>query len=182
MIELACPETCSYLIEARTRANQREMELRRKETAADPRNLRLNERALVALDAIQLAIVNAQCGIGASGFRDLDDAEMLAAIEVAIKNLETEDSGLIYEHRAASQRIGELSRRIRESLDESAKGVAPEARPRRSEMLKAATFIREAVAAHIKRAAGDPESARTYLRYICLFYHWPEETSKPLIV
>lgn len=182
MIELACPETCSYLIECRTSASQREMTLRRKETAADPRNLKLNERGLLALDGIQRAIINAQRGIGASAFRDLDDAEMLAAIENTIKNLETEESGLIYEHRAASPRISELSRRIRDGLDEIANEAPVEARPRRSEILKALAFIREAAAAHIQRAAGDPEASRTFIRYITLFYPWPEQATTPLIV
>ena len=182
MIELACPESCSYLIEARTTASQREMALRRKETADDPRDLRLNERGLLALDGIQRAIVNAQRGIGASAFRDLDDAEMLAAIENTIKNIETEDSGLIYEHRAASPRIGELSRRIRDGLDEIVKEVPVESRPRRTEVLKALAFMREAAAAHIRRAAGDPEASRTFIRYVTLFYPWPEQATPPLIV
>jgi hypothetical protein len=182
MIELACPETCSYLIEARTSASQREMALRRKETAGDPRDLKLNERGLLALEGIQRAIVNAQRGVGASAFRDLDDAELLASIENTIKNLETEESGLIYEHRAASPRIGELSRRIRDGLEEIAKDASPEARPRRAEILKALTFMREAANAHIRRAAGDPEASRTFVRYITLFYPWPEQATTPLIV
>jgi len=182
MLELACPESCSYLIEARTSVSQREMALRRKETAEDPRDLTLNERGFVALEAIQRAVVNSQRGIGASAFRDLNDAEMLAAIENTIRNIETEESGLIYEHRADSPRIGELSRRIREGLDEIAKEVPVEARPRRSEKLKALTFIREAAVAHIRRAAGDPEASRTFIRYIALFYAWPEQSTAPLII
>ena len=180
MIELPCPESCSYLIEARTSASQREMALRRRETASDPRDLSLNEREFLALDGIQRAIVSAQRGIGASAFRDLDDAEMLAALENTIKNLETEESGLIYEHRAASPRIGELSRRIRDGLDEIAKAPA-EARPRRSEILKALTYMREAANAHTQRAAGNPDATRTFVRYITLFYPWPEDVTRPLI-
>jgi hypothetical protein len=182
MIELACPESCSYLIEARTSAGEREMALRRKETATDPRDLTLNERAFIALDGIQRAIVNAQRGIGGSAFRDLDDAEIRAAVENTIKNLETEESGLIYEHRAASHRIGELSRRIREGLDEIAKEAPAEARPRRSEILKALTFIRESANAHTQRAAGDHDAKRTFVRYITLFYPWPEQATTPLIL
>lgn len=158
------------------------MGLRRKETAADPRDLKLNERGLLALDGIQRAIVNAQRGIGASAFHNLDDAEMIDAIENTIKNIETEESGLIYEHRASSSRVGELSRRIRDGLDEIAKEAPAEARPRRTEILKALTVIREAAAAHIQRAAGDPEASRTFIRYISLFYPWPEQATTPLIV
>lgn len=182
MIELPCPESCSYLIEARATVSQREMALRRKETASDPRDLTLNERAYVALDSIQRALVNAQRGVGSSGFRDLDDADTLAAIEITIKNLETEESGLIYEHHAPSARIGELSRRIREGLEVFTKEVPSEARPRRSEILRALTFIREMVNAHIRRAAGDPAATRSFIRYITLFYPWPEESTRPLLI
>ena len=182
MIELACPETCSYLIEARTSTSQREMALRRKETAANPRDLALNERALIALDAIERAIVDAQRGIGAIAFRDLNDAEILAAVENTIKNLETEESGLIYEHRAASSRISELNRRMRDGLDAIGKDMPAEGRPRRSEILRALAFIREAVNAHVQRAAGDSEASRTFIRYTSLFYPWPKEATTPLIV
>lgn len=182
MIELPCPETCSYLIDARKSANEREMAIRSKETATDPRDVRLNERALLALDGIQRAVVHAQRGIGATAFRDLDDAEMLAAIENTIRNIETEDSGLIYEHRAASPRIGELSRRIRQGLDEITKDVPVEARPRRTDVLKALVFMREMASAHLRRAGGTPDASRSFIRYITLFYPWPEQTTTPLIV
>lgn len=182
MIELACPESCSYLIDARNSAGERELAFRRKETATDPREGKLSERAFVALDAIQRAVVNAQRGIGATGFRDLDDAEILAAIENTIRNIETEESGLIYEHRAASPRIGELSRRIRQGLDEITKDVPVEARPRRTDVLKALAFMRELASAHLRRADGTPDAARSFIRYITLFYPWPDQTATPLIV
>jgi hypothetical protein len=182
MIELACPETCSYLIEARTSASQREMALRRKEAAANPRDLTLNDRALSALDAIERAIVNVQRGVGGVGFDDLADDEILAAVENAIKNLETEESGLIYEHRAAARRIDDLSRRIRAGLDEIGKDQPADTRPRRSDILRALTFTRESVKAHTQRTAGDSEASRSYIRYISLFYPWPEEATRPLIL
>ena len=182
MIELACPESCSYLIEARTSSSKREMELRRKETAEEPRNLTLNERSFVALDAIQHAVVKAQRGIGAVGFRDLDDAEVLAAVETTIRNIETEGSGLIYEHPAASPRIGDLSRRIRDGLEDMAKELPAEERPRRSDILKALSFVLEAINAHKRRAAGDPTGSRNFIRYIALFYPWPEQKTTPLIL
>src|SRR6185369_15705992 len=101
MIELACPSSCSYLIEARSNASEREMALRRRETASDRRDMSLNERGLIALDAIERAIVNAQRGIGGAALRDLDDLQILGALEHTIKNRETEESVLIYEHPAA---------------------------------------------------------------------------------
>ncbi len=181
MIELACPESCPYLVDARVSAGKRESALRAKEaitvTASD---VTLNERALTSLEAIELAIVNAQRGVGSPAIHHIDDAEILAAIQNTIKNLETEESGLIYEHRAAIPRIDELSRRIRDGLDKF-EDIPAEERPRRSEILKALTFTRESVKAHGKRAAGDLAASRSYIRYISLFYPWPEEATRPLI-
>ena len=105
MIDLACPESCPYLINARASAVERERELRRREpsTIGAP-DLSLNQRALTCVQAIERALVDAARGVGELSIHDLDDTEILAAIENAVKNLETEESGLIYEHRAGTSR------------------------------------------------------------------------------
>jgi len=182
MIELACPETCPYLIEARVNASEREMALRRQETAQHPRDLMLNDAAVRVLDAIGGAIVSVQRGGDAAAFQSLNDSDVLAALQITIKNFETEDSGLIYEHRADAHRIDELSRRIRGHIEEIGKDQPADTRPRRSDMLKALTFTRDAVKAHMLRAPNDPESSRTFIRYTSLFYPWPPETASPLII
>jgi hypothetical protein len=181
MIELPCPESCTYLIQARASSRERELALRQKEISSGSHGISLNERAFVALDRIQRTIIDAQRGIGPLSFSDLDDASTLAAVENTIKNLETEETGLIYEHRAASPKIGDLSKRIREGLDEMAKEAA-EVRPRRSEILKALGFISESLKAHVNRADGDPEAARSFIRYLTLFYPWPSEATRPIII
>ena len=181
MIELACPESCPYLSEARASASQRETSLRVKEASAvDPRSLLLGDRALIALDRIERAIVNVQRGVEGTALRDLADGEILEAVENTIKNVETEESGLIYEHHAATSRIAEVSRGIRESLEVTIEDIPPEARPRRSDIIKALGFTRDAVRAHIQRAS--TIGSRSYIRYIALFYPWPEDATRPLIV
>lgn len=182
MIELACPETCSYLIEARSSASQRERLMLQKERAANPGNPGLTERGLVALNIIEQAIVNTQRGVEGIALRDLTDEEIFAAVENAIKNTETEESGLIYEHGSASPRITEVSRRIREALDKMGAGISAEARPRRSDALKALTFTREAVKAHMRHAAGDAEVSRGYMRFVTLFWPWPEAETRPILL
>lgn len=182
MIELACPESCSYLVEARSTASQRERLLLQKEAASNPRDLRLTERGLLALNIIEQAIVNTQRGVEGAALRDLTDEEVFAAVENAIKNAETEESGLIYEHGSASPRIAEVSRRIREALDKMSAEIPAEARPRRSDSLKALAFTREALKAHIRRAAGDANESRSYVRYVTLFSPWPEEATKPILL
>ena len=181
MIELPCPETCSYLIEARTSVGHREKELRRKE-ASDRRTLILNDRELVSVHAIEVAVVQAQRGIGAFSFRDMKDADMLAAVENCAKNLDTEESGLIYEHRSHAPRVDELSRSIKTTFDEMFKDVAAEHRPRNADLTRALNYTREGLQAHLKRPSTNADSARSYLRFISLFHPWPEEATSPLIV
>jgi len=181
MIELACPESCSYLVEARATASQREKLLLRKEAETNPRDLlRMTERALLALNVIEEAIVQTQRGISGPALHDLNDAEAIDALENAIRNAETEESGLIYEHSAASTRISEVSRRVREALSKMAEEIPAEMRPRRADILKALTFSRDAAKAHLRRAGSQPSFS--YIRYITLFSPWPEEASRPLIV
>ena len=181
MIELPCPETCSYLIEARTSVGHREKELRRKE-ASDRRTLILNDRALVSVHAIEVAVVQAQRGIGAFSFRDMKDADMLAAVENCAKNLDTEESGLIYEHRSHAPRVDELSRSIKTTFDEMFKDVPVEHRPRNADLTRALNYTREGLQAHLKRPSTNADSARSYLRFISLFHPWPAESTSPLIV
>lgn len=181
MIELACPETCSYLLEARASAGHRERDLRVKESA-DPHTLLLNDRALIAVNAIERAIVQAQRGTGPVSFRDLNNSDVLAAIENSAKNLETEETGLIYEHRTATPKIDDLSRSIRNALDGLSKELPPEARPRRSEFIRALNFTRDALEAHLKRPSAGSEGERSYIRFISLFHPWPEDATRPLIV
>jgi len=182
MIELSCPESCPYLIEARTNASQREFALRRQETAQHPRDLMLNDAELLVLDAIGAAIVSAQRSGGSTMFRGLNDHDVLAAVEIAIKNVETEESGLIYEHHASSHQIDELSGRIRGQIDEIGKDQPADTRPRRRDILKALTFTLDSVKAHTLRSPDDPDSSRSFVRYTALFYPWPEQATRPLIV
>lgn len=182
MIELACPESCSYLTEARSSAGQRERLLLQKEAAANPRDLSLTERSLLALNIIEQAIVDTVRGVEGAPLRDLTDEEVVAAVENAIKNAETEQSGLIYEHSASSPRIAKVSVQIREALDKMSAEIPAEARPRRSDALKALTFTREAVKAHMRRAIGDADPSRSYVRYVTLFSPWPEEATNPILL
>ena len=183
MIELACPESCPYLQSARTQAGERESELRRKELAAEGKPApRFDDKFLSAVYMVEAAIIGAQRGTGGAGFADLLDEEALAAIENSIKNLETEESGVIYEHRAQSLRIQEVSRRIREGFDELNNRAGNDERLRRGDMIKGLKYVRDSVRAHALRGEADPARTRSYLRHITLFFPWPDEATKPLII
>ena len=179
MIELACPESCDYLRSARESVRERELELRRREAAASGTiKPEVSREMLPVLLTIESAIINAQRGVKGSRLDDLKDRDALAAVETAIKNLQTEDSGLIYEHRATTTRIEEVSRRIRSMLDELAARLPAEAQPQRSQVLQSLERVRESIQAHIKRGEGD----RSYLRVAALYLPWPKETAGPQII
>jgi hypothetical protein len=180
MIELACPESCSYLIEARTSASQREKELRKKE-AVTPRALMLSDRALIGVNALERAIVQAQRGLGPISFREMNDADVLAAVEILARNLQTEESGLIYEHHGSAPKIDRLSRGIREAVEQMVNEIPPEIRPRHTDMVRAVEFTRDNVSAHLKRKTPALDN-RSYIRFISLFHPWPEDATRPLIV
>jgi hypothetical protein len=179
MVELACPESCSYLQDARRSAGAREHEQRAREAAASGRPAPdVDQRSLVALLAVDSALVEIMRGVKGAGIKDLQDYEALAAIETTIKNFGTEQSGLIYEHRAPSPRVEDVSRRLRDKLDEINDRVPAESRLGREEIMKALHLISNMIESHMRRGAG-PDS---YVRFISLFFPWPEESTKPLII
>jgi hypothetical protein len=178
MIELACPEHCQFLISAREQAKDREIPVLLKQMNETDVVPRMTDRTWAAMFMVGGAIVSVQRGLGAPALRDLSDSEILEAVENTSRNLETEESGLIYEHHVASPRVDAVRRKIRESFEESSKRLSSEERLRRSEILTALKFARIAVKSHLQRE-GD---GRSYLRYLCLHYPWPDEASRPLIV
>ncbi len=179
MVELACPESCSYLQDARRTASAREHEQRAREAAASGRRApQVDQRSLVAMLAVDSALIDIIRGVKGPAVKDLHDDEALAGIETTIKNFGTEQSGLIYEHRAPSPRVEGVTRRIRERLDEVNERLPAESRFSREEIIKALQSISSMVESHIRRGS-EPDS---YVRYISLFFPWPEESTKPLIV
>ena len=183
MLELACPEDCQYLIDARAHAGSRESELIRPElTRAKTRSRLESNRFVAALYALDSGVIAVNRGIETEAIRDLVDEEVLLALENVLKNLETADSGLIYEHRPPTMRIQRLSRGIQEALEKAIKEAPPEMRPSRSDQVDAVKLNIERVRAHMKRGGEEPARSRSYLRHVSLYYAWPVESTKPLII
>jgi hypothetical protein len=179
MIELACPEACTYLQSARDSVENREQEFRAREAAARGNVLpEVTERMLPTLITIETGILNAKRGINGTAIDDIVDAEILAAVENVIRNYRIEESGLIYEQTAASPRIEAVGRRIRAALDDLVERYAAEFRPRRAEILQTLERVRETIESHMKRGEGE----RSYLRFISLFSPYPEEAAGPRII
>ncbi|MEW6212580.1 MAG: hypothetical protein AB1631_29920 [Acidobacteriota bacterium] len=182
MIELRCPESCQYLNSARSESNERENELRTKELAEEGRApMSLSQRELALVNLILESVVEAHRGHNGPTLSNLIDAEIFDALENALKNIETETSGIIYEHHASTPRIEDVSRRIRAALDDLAGRIIAEQRPKRSEMIQALRFARDEAAAHIKRSKESNDS-RAFLRNIALYAPWPQEETSRLII
>ena len=178
MIELACPESCPYLRDARSEVGQRETKLRLKDEVFANAARGITPRLVPVLLSIESAIVNSQRGIDGTAMADLKDSEILEAIETTIKNIETEKNGIIYEHPAVSARVEALSRRIKTKLEKLAAETPAELRPRHADILKTLSVEHAAIGFHIKRN----ETDTSYLRYIALFVPWPEQETRPLII
>ena len=186
MIELACPESCQYLRSAREQAIARERELQSKENAtATPAEARLLSADLEIAPRLMPLVYAADGAIVRTvreTFSDLEDPEVLAALDNAIKNFETESTGLIYEHRTSSPRVQAISDSIRFMLEALARETDVEQRVTRSDMIAAVKYVRSRVSRHLKRSENEPGNSRGFIRQAVLFYPWSEQETKPLIV
>lgn len=186
MIELACPESCQYLRSAREQAIARERELQSKEAAsATPGEARLLEAdadIVPRLRPLVYVVDEAIVRTLRETFRDLEDLEALAALDNAIKNFETESTGLIYEHRTSSPRVQAISHNIRSTLEALSGKSGLEDRVTRADMISAIKYVRSRIRRHVKRAEKEPSNSRGFIRQVALFYPWSPEATKPLIV
>lgn len=139
--------------------------------------MNVTERSFPLAFVVQGAILGAYRGVKGEAMRGLKDSEILEAVANAKKNLETRDSGLIYEHQAAP-RVEALSRAIREALDDIDERTAVESRLRQDEVLKLLELMHAWIEAHMRNGEYD----NSYLRQISLFIPWPSEMTKPLII
>jgi len=187
MIELACPDSCQYLRSAREQAIERERELQKKEAASasetpEARLLAADSDIAPRLMPLVYVVDEAIVRTLRETFRDLEDAEALAALDNAIKNFETESTGLIYEHRTSSPRIQTTSNNIRSMLEELAGKSGLEDRVTRADMIAAIKHVRYRVRRHLRRTEKEPGNSRGFIRQVALFYPWAVEATKPLII
>ena len=182
MTEFACPESCDYLNAARAQTAEREAELRAREREAGVVYPELPEEWIALAAVAEKAIVETYRFPERSEVAKLTNAEIAAAMRNAVANLQTRESGLIYEHAAASHRIEDLSLRVREALMEAVmeavRGGPPDRRPGGRDLINVLQYHRAAAEGHMRRG----EDEFSYLRYMALYVAWPEEDSAPLIV
>src|SRR5580692_4507261 len=102
MVEIACKESCLFLHTAREQSADRRGDMLGKSEKARSKIPRAPaDYWFHILSTTHSAIVEIQ----RTKFKDVDDSEILAALINARQNLETADTGLVYEHRSTSPRV-----------------------------------------------------------------------------
>ncbi|MGH9829847.1 MAG: hypothetical protein ACREDR_42090, partial [Blastocatellia bacterium] len=129
-------------------------------------NRPFTEAEVHALVATEAAIVQAR----RSHLKGITDKDILDAIENARKNLQTADTGLIYEHHAASPVVRELSRYIRDGIEEFNEEALSSQKVTTVDELNAFERLAEIVQIHIERG----EDEQSYLRSISVRVPWDD--------
>lgn len=178
MIELACPEDCRYLHDARVATMERRTR-KLVQHLVDQGKEELIEtlkRFESVIHLIDQAIVEVQ----RYAFRDLTDAEVLEGVNNALKTYETLDRGVIYAHKAESPRIQAITNAILRALDEVRTDLQKQARSSlitTRDYLACLRFVAEEVQSDVK-SQGDP---RAYLRHSALFHPYPKKETQVII-
>lgn len=179
MIELACPESCLYLRDARQAAGARRTPKLLQYLAANDKVHLFDafDRFNAVIAMLERAIVKVQ----RYQFRDLTDEEVLAGVENAIKTYETLDRGIIYEHASESPRIRAVTRALLDEMERMKKTLQEQ---QRSDLIKTRDFLAclEFIRETIRFEREWDQDARSWLRYAALYQPYPEEETQPLIV
>lgn len=169
MLHIGCPESCHYLKAGRESSLERSREFRLKYHGEAGRPFpKLTKEMADFLYFVESRIVMAQ----REQIRHLEDRDIAEAIETLIKNLQTQDSGIIYEHRALSERAQQLSRRLRADIESLSIDLP------RADMIDALASLRDLVRAHIERS-NDPQA---YLRARAILFPWERSDRDRLIL
>jgi hypothetical protein len=165
MLYIGCPESCHYLKAGRESSLERSREFRLRYYGQTGKTFpKLTKEMADFLYFVELRIVMAQ----REQIRDLEDRDILEAVETLIKNLQTEH--IIYEHRALSERAQQLSRRLRADIESI--GLP------RADMIDALSSLCDLIRAYVERS-NDPQA---YLRGTAILFPWERSDRDKLIL
>jgi len=179
MIELACPESCSYLQEGRRSTAQRLMPrfVQHLITSDKKESLEAINRFETIVFLLERAIVEVQ----RYQFRDLSDEEALGGVKNALKTYETLDRGIIYEHASESPRVQAVTRAALEALDDVKKRLQEQ---QQSSLVKMRDYMAclDLVRERIQFDLQPGKDSRAWLRHATLYQPYPEQETQRLIV
>ena len=175
MMGIRCPESCTYLEEARNTEAEKAVQLLM--SHFDPAyvsELYDDESCLQVMILIEATIANTQ----RYDYNDLGDSEIMGALNNAVKNLETAESGLIYEHGETSPRVQDLSLAIRDALEEAMAELPADELPDLTEIIEIIRFER----AFAELLGRNESNSRAFVRHVALMTPWREDEAEPRII
>jgi hypothetical protein len=179
MIELACPESCPYLKEARKSTAQRRMPKFVQYLAANDKReaLEVINRFEMILFLVERAIVEVQ----RYRFRDLSDEEALEGVKNALKTYETLDRGIIYEHPSESPRVQAVTRAALDALNDVKKRLQEQ---QQSSLVKTQDYVAclKLVIEGIQFDIQSSKDRQAWFRYMTLYQPYPPQETQRLIV
>lgn len=177
MIELACPEHCQYLREARTTTLDRRTEKLVEHLMS--RGLENMLETLKRFEPVILWIDRAVVQVQRYTFRNLSDHEVLEGLKNALKTYETLDRGIIYEHKAESPRIQAVTDAVLQALNEIKADLQQQGRSHlitTRDFLACLQFTVEYL--QLEMTEGHSQAA---LRASALFHPYPKQESQIII-
>jgi hypothetical protein len=179
MIELACPERCPYLQEARKSTAQRRTPKFLQHLASQDKRkiMETIERLEMVIFLLERSIVEAQ----RYRFRDLTDEEALEGVRNALKTYETLDRGIIYEHASESPRVQAVSRALLDAIEDVSKRLREHQQSSTittRDFLACMEFLIEAI--QFDRQSG--KDMQAWLRHATLYQPYPEKETQRLII
>ncbi len=173
MVEVDCPPGCNYLESGHVHQAQRKFihQLNHEDSPARAqRYLDTAHNLGGVLEQLEQAVLRY-----AAGLTSIRDQDVLEAVELLKKNYQTEDKGVIFEHRSPNPLAGPLTQELREVVEELREG-GEELRPLRlSEALDCLENLIQDIRYHIQ----EPGQPLTFLQFIARSYPEVREETQP---
>lgn len=164
MVEVDCPPDCNYLESGHIHQARRKFIHQLTQEQSPARAQRYLDTARnygEVLARLEQAILRY-----AAGMSSMRDSDVLEAVELLKKNYQTEDKGVIFEHRSPNPLAGPLTQDLREVIEELREGSRELRRLRLSEALDCLENLLQDIRYHIQEQ-GQPLS---YLQFIARSY------------
>ena len=159
VVEIDCPPDCVYLTEGQGHQAAKKY-IRQVRQEQDPhRGLRLLENMQIyrpLIDEVEKEILRY-----GQGLRSFHDRHVLEAVRLLRKTYQSEDRGIIYEHRSPDPMVTALIRAVRKMLEETREGLDSPLRV--SDLLNCLELVESEVHYHLNHQSGG-EPYLTFIR------------------
>ena len=174
MINLECPESCSYLKSGRAAALEKVFDERAR--YIDDHGVPFDNE-IPGFGEIMTTIESMIIAVLREKFKSLTDQDVAEGIDNVVRTMETQRSGIIYSHQANTAAAQAVSDSVMEVIDLLKERVRSDYGPSASQLMTIVRAIRQAIAFHMSRST----DGRDYLRFTTQFYPYPEKKESLII-